>query len=79
MNKLPQSLQEKIKLGWSLQLYNGDRRLIFSLDASHAWILILGLGLGFLSGLVFAAMAPDNPSQPNQTKESTITAPTMVD
>ncbi len=38
--------------GWSIQVYGGDRRLLFSLDASHAWLLGVGIGVGFAIALV---------------------------
>lgn len=36
--------------GWSIQVYGGDRRLLLSLDASHAWLF----GAGILVGLAIA-------------------------
>ncbi|MCW6034843.1 hypothetical protein K4A83_00935 [Spirulina subsalsa FACHB-351] len=38
--------------GWSIQIYGSDRRLLLSLDATHAWLLGIGIVLGFAIALV---------------------------
>lgn len=48
MNKLSTPSHEKNNFGWSIQLYSGDRRLLFCLYPSHAWIFIIGLSLGYI-------------------------------
>lgn len=48
-----QKLKEDWTEGWSIQIYNSSRRLIFSLYPSHGWIFLIG----FLIGFIFAAMS----------------------
>ncbi|MGB2924926.1 MAG: hypothetical protein WBB82_06480 [Limnothrix sp.] len=48
MNKLSTPSLEQKDFGWSIQLYSGDRRLLFCLDPSHAWIFVIGLFLGYI-------------------------------
>lgn len=38
--------------GWSIQVYGGDRRLLFSLYASHAWMFGAGIIVGFAIAIV---------------------------
>ena len=79
MNKLPQSLHQKTDLGWSIQIYSSDRRLLCALDSSHAWILCLGLILGFLSGLTLNQIAPETTNSSTQPEQTTVTMPTTID
>ncbi|NJN74630.1 MAG: hypothetical protein HC799_18490 [Limnothrix sp. RL_2_0] len=46
MNKLSAPSREKNDFGWSIQFYSGDRRLLFCIYPSHAWIFLAGLSLG---------------------------------
>ncbi|WP_017305970.1 hypothetical protein [Spirulina subsalsa] len=48
--------------GWSIQIYGSDRRLLLSLDATHAWLL----GIGILVGFVIALMGLRNQCQVSQ-------------
>ncbi len=59
MNKTPVQLKEKVSSGWSLQLYSGDRRLLWSLDPSHAWTLLIGGIVGFSSALLLGFSYPE--------------------
>lgn len=43
---------QKADEGWSLLVYNGDRRLICSLNTSHAWTFLVGIILGCLLGAI---------------------------
>ncbi len=48
-----QRLQNPVSYeGWSIQVYGGDRRLLVSLDASHAWLFGIGIAVGFAIALV---------------------------
>ncbi|AFY62253.1 hypothetical protein [Synechococcus sp. PCC 6312] len=58
VNQQPANLD----LGWSIQIYSGQRRLLCVLDASHAWSLITGIGFGFLCALL-TIHAPMNQAQ----------------
>ncbi|WP_139325071.1 hypothetical protein [[Limnothrix rosea] IAM M-220] len=59
MNKTPVQLKENVSSGWSLQLYSGDRRLLWSLDPSHGWIFLIGSILGFSSALLLGFSYPE--------------------
>jgi hypothetical protein len=43
MPKLHPTTQE----GWAIHVYDRDRHLLFTLDPSHGWMLLLGVVLGF--------------------------------
>lgn len=38
--------------GWSVQIYGGNRRLLLSLDASHAWLFGAGIVVGFVVAVI---------------------------
>ncbi|AFY36657.1 hypothetical protein Lepto7376_0212 [[Leptolyngbya] sp. PCC 7376] len=59
MNKTPVQLKEQISSGWSLQFYSGDRRLLWSLDPSHAWTFLIGTILGLSTTLLFGFSYPE--------------------
>lgn len=44
-------LQEHLDEGWSVQIYDGNRHLLFSLYPSHVWAFLAGLLLGFILAL----------------------------
>jgi len=69
MNKAPSQLPKSIDSGWSLQLYSGDRQLLFSLHPSHGWAFLAGICLGFL----MAFISFNVPSKPHSS--SSISAP----
>lgn len=48
--------------GWLVQVYNGDRRLLCVFDSSHAWIFLLGCGLGLLLAVGWFNLARYSPS-----------------
>ena len=52
MNKAPKHLQEDINIGWSIQIYSHDRRLLCSLYPSHGWVFLFGITLGVLVTLL---------------------------
>ncbi|WP_157094812.1 hypothetical protein [Picosynechococcus sp. PCC 7003] len=80
MHKLPQSLQDKNNFGWSLQVYSGDRRLICIINASHAWLLCLGITFGLLSGLMFKEIMPEVTTAPTDSEiNSALTMPIGID
>ncbi|MGB3310385.1 MAG: hypothetical protein WBG32_04530 [Nodosilinea sp.] len=43
MPKLHSTSQE----GWAIHVYDCDRHLLFTLQPSHGWMLLLGMVLGF--------------------------------
>ncbi|MEL6222375.1 MAG: hypothetical protein AAFR31_07020 [Cyanobacteria bacterium J06627_8] len=43
--------------GWSVVVYNGDRRLLCSLHPSHGWIFAIGLGLGCVLGIIWTSLS----------------------
>ncbi|EKQ66888.1 hypothetical protein OsccyDRAFT_4698 [Leptolyngbyaceae cyanobacterium JSC-12] len=45
MSKLKQSLDE-LNTGWAVNIYTSDRRLLCTLNPSHAWAFALGICLG---------------------------------
>ncbi|WP_072016130.1 hypothetical protein [Leptolyngbya sp. KIOST-1] len=58
MPKLHPTPQE----GWAVHVYDRDRHLLFTLDPSHGWMLLLGGVLGFtiaVAGYLPPATAPD--------------------
>ncbi len=64
MNKLPTSIKENVDFGWSIQVYNSDRRLVASLDPSHAWASLLGVVLGFCLTLTYINAVPTESNSP---------------
>lgn len=47
MSKVKQSI-DGLNPGWAINIYGSDRRLICTLEPSHAWVFVLGIALGGL-------------------------------
>ncbi|MEB3290985.1 MAG: hypothetical protein VKI82_13795 [Leptolyngbya sp.] len=47
--------------GWLIQVYSGDRRLLWVLDPSHAWMFGWGLGFGLLLAVGWFNLASQSP------------------
>ncbi len=56
--------------GWLVHVYSGDRRLLCVLEPSHAWMFLLGCGLGILLALGWFNLAKHSPS-PTYTPSTT--------
>ncbi|NJL88920.1 MAG: hypothetical protein HC916_03270 [Coleofasciculaceae cyanobacterium SM2_1_6] len=63
---------DNTKEGWLLQIYSGDRRLLYVLDPSHGWAFLLGCGFGLLVAVVWFNLAIHQ--TPPKTFESNSTA-----
>ncbi|MGF1496573.1 MAG: hypothetical protein ACFB8W_07065 [Elainellaceae cyanobacterium] len=77
-------LQEKVSGEWSVQVYDGDRRLVCSLYPSHCWSAAAGFCLGIL--LTASAIgcsrqtAPSVPSsETGAPAETPLVAPLWLD
>ncbi|NJL83851.1 MAG: hypothetical protein HC890_14610 [Chloroflexaceae bacterium] len=81
MNKFdPTKLQTKFdntSEGWLVQIYSGDRRLLWVLDSSHAWTFLLGGGFGLLLAVGWFNLANYSPSRTYTTYEPATTPPEM--
>jgi len=78
MNRLNQKLSDNV--GWAINIYGGDRRLLCTLDPSHAWAFLTGIFLGaclMLAGLQSDATA--TPQTQVDAERSTNSAPLSVD
>jgi hypothetical protein len=64
MNKF-EPTQSKPKIdnngGWIIHVYNKNRRLLFVLEPSHAWLFLLGCGVGLLLSVVWVNVARHSP------------------
>ncbi len=63
--------------GWSIQIYGGDRRLLVSLDASHAWLFGIGIVVGF--AIALASLSRDRPTSAPVVKPMPPAAPLQLD
>ncbi|MBE9195778.1 hypothetical protein IQ219_10785 [Synechocystis sp. LEGE 06083] len=65
MNKF-ESRQSESKIdsngGWIIHVYDKSRRLLFVLEPSHAWLFLLGCGVGLLLSVVWVNVAGHGPS-----------------
>lgn len=48
--------------GWIVQVYGGDRRLLWVLEPSHAWTFVWGVGFGLLLAVGWFNLASNRPS-----------------
>ena len=60
--------------GWLVQVYDGERRLLCVLDASHAWTFLWGCGFGLLLAVAWVNLVGNSPPT---TYESTTTPPVL--
>ncbi|ACB52286.1 hypothetical protein cce_2938 [Crocosphaera subtropica ATCC 51142] len=59
--------------GWIVQVYDSNRRLLCVLESSHAWIFLIGCGVGLLLSVIWINAARYSPPlEPTSTQESTI-------
>ncbi|MEA5537250.1 hypothetical protein [Crocosphaera sp. XPORK-15E] len=54
---------ETIDEGWSVQIYDGKRRLICSLEPSHGWLFSGGCLMGFLLAIILFNLNHNYPKQ----------------
>lgn len=54
MNKLQKPVDE----GWSVHIYDRQRRLLCALEPSHGWIFLLGWGVGLMCAIAWVNLAP---------------------
>jgi hypothetical protein len=57
-----QTRLDTIQPSWMVQVYGGDRRLLWVLDPSHAWTFFGGLGVGLLLAVGWFNLAQSSPS-----------------
>jgi len=57
MNKLKSPVDE----GWSVHIYDRQRRLLCALEPSHGWTFLLGWGAGLICAIVWVNLAPATP------------------
>lgn len=55
--------------GWAVHVYGRDRRLLCTLDPSHGWTFLSGLGMGLLLAIIGLNLghstSPPEPAQPS--------------
>jgi hypothetical protein len=65
MNNNFKSSQSQLKFdkdeGWIVQVYGSNRRLLCVLERSHAWIFLIGCGVGLLLSVIWINTARYNP------------------
>jgi hypothetical protein len=71
MPKLHSTTQE----GWAIHVYDRERHLLFTLDPSHGWMLLLGVVLGF----AIATAGYDSPTAPKAFTPNPDAAPLQID
>lgn len=76
MSKLKQSLSE-MNQGWIVNIYGGDRRLLCSLEPSHAWAFAVGLIVGGVAMVNWTT--GDRPQTPAPRVSPVPAAPLTVD
>lgn len=56
-------LQPKLNAdeGWMVQVYGSNRRLLCVLEPSHAWIFLIGCGVGLLFSVIWINAARHSP------------------
>ncbi len=73
-----QRLQNPVSTeGWSIQIYGSDRRLLVSLDASHAWLFGVGIAVGFAIALL--SLRCDRPTSAPIAQPMPQAAPLQLD
>lgn len=75
---MQRTLPEIAREGWSIQVYSGDRRLVCSLEPSHAWVFLAGLGMGFLLALIGLGNWQPQVTASERSTDA-VTAPLSVD
>lgn len=68
-------LQNPVDEGWSVHIYDRQRRLLCTLEPSHGWIFLLGCIFGLLLATAWGNMAP--PSSETTAIQSSPTEPPM--
>ncbi|MEL6222372.1 MAG: hypothetical protein AAFR31_07005 [Cyanobacteria bacterium J06627_8] len=58
-------LQSPVDEGWSVHIYDRQRRLLCALEPSHGWIFFLGCIFGLLLAIVWANMAQADSEAPS--------------
>lgn len=63
MNKLQYPIDE----GWSVHIYDRQRRLLCALEPSHGWTFLSGCFLGLVLAMVWVNMAHSSPATSSQS------------
>jgi len=77
MNRLNQNLHD-VSTGWAINIYGSDRRLLCTLDPSHAWVFVAGILLGALL-MVGGMESSATPSPQPEVDNSAAPAPLAID
>lgn len=73
MNKT--RMKPSIDEGWAVHVYDSDRRLRFTLEPSHIWAFIWGIGVGLLVAIVWSALYSASHSLSTNTEHLTNLSP----
>jgi hypothetical protein len=78
MSKL--KVKHSIDEGWMMHIYSRDRRLLCTLESSHAWAFLTGLVFGLLIAIIWfnLARATSHPGAPSSSSLP-IEAPLSLD
>lgn len=68
-NSAQNSGLSNVNEGWSVIVYSGDRRLLFSLNPSHAWIFVIGIMVGFFGAVVGYSTSLHATSEPPSSEQ----------
>ncbi|MEM6253558.1 MAG: hypothetical protein AAF821_11605 [Cyanobacteria bacterium P01_D01_bin.156] len=53
-------LQNPVDEGWSVHIYDRQRRLLCALEPSHGWIFLLGCAFGLVLAIIWFNVAPNS-------------------
>ncbi|WP_017326007.1 hypothetical protein [Synechococcus sp. PCC 7336] len=69
MRKLDSELGSELETSWIIHIYGSNRRLLCTLEDTHAYALFIGLLLGFILGLLMTRIVTHNVEQPARKLE----------
>lgn len=76
--KITKNLDNSTDEGWSIQVYSGDRRLLYTLEPAHMWMFFTGLAIGMLIA-IFGFRFEESPPTPRLIDPEASSAPLAVD
>lgn len=72
-------LQNPVGEGWSVHIYDRQRRLLCALEPSHVWIFLLGCTFGLVLAVVWGNLAQPTSGTPFLRNPATTSPMFQVD